>query len=356
MKNIKKFSFSSVNTSLTNPFYNHSHFDEYKSVNYSLDDTFSNRYEKFLSSNEIDDLDSNIFVNFPFVKKIQSGLIPPAIKYFTPGLIVFERPPTYQRIQYLPSTIDEISNEDEEKYAHNYLSFSIPIPWQLYIINYDQESYTCNQVRMYFMNSCLSSNEDKLYLPPLPNFYSNGVLCRPMFSTMDEIDRYSKDIAGVIASAYDWIWNSGFNYDLTEAIAQAHFQNSPSNFYSETSRVSGNMNAYFRANKNLIESFYTKWQEQSFDNILTLTWPNPSISFHFQDDHTWFYENNQEYIDDLYGTEYSEDEDAWLSNFPNPTEIVKTYKIIMQDVISSHSNIYRKVSVNHYSSRMNLVN
>ena len=50
MKNIKKFSFSSVDTS-SNSFYNHSYFDEYKSVNYSLDDTYANRYEKFLSSN-----------------------------------------------------------------------------------------------------------------------------------------------------------------------------------------------------------------------------------------------------------------------------------------------------------------
>ena len=37
-----------------------------------------------------------------------------------------------------------------------------------------------------------------------------------MYESMEDIDGYSKDLSGVIASAYDWIWNSGFNHDLTE--------------------------------------------------------------------------------------------------------------------------------------------
>ena len=36
---------------------------------------------------------------------------------------------------------------------------------------------------------------------------------------MEDIEKYPKDLSGVMASAYDWIWNSGFNFDITEGIS-----------------------------------------------------------------------------------------------------------------------------------------
>ena len=36
---------------------------------------------------------------------------------------------------------------------------------------------------------------------------------------MEDIEKYPKDLSGIIASAYDWIWNSGFNFDITESIS-----------------------------------------------------------------------------------------------------------------------------------------
>jgi hypothetical protein len=69
--------------------------------------------------------------NLPF-----SGILPPAVKYHVPGIIVFERPPSYQMVQYAPTSMGEISEDTEIK------TYRIAIPWQLYIVSYNSD-YFC---------------------------------------------------------------------------------------------------------------------------------------------------------------------------------------------------------------------
>jgi hypothetical protein len=73
---------------------------------------------------------------------------------------------------------------------------------------------------MYYNKKPISQNgfEEPVFLPVLPNFYSNGLLCRPFYASADDINMYSKDISGVIAAAYDSVWNSGWNTDLVDTI------------------------------------------------------------------------------------------------------------------------------------------
>lgn len=138
----------------------------------------------------------------------------PGVRYMTPGIIVFERPPSYQHLTISFDHRDELNDETPIK------DYYIPIPWQVYIASYNPEDMRLFNVRMYFTSSTLFSVDQPIYAPPLFNFYSNGKLCRPFFPSIEDIEKYPQNVSGIIASAYDWIWNSGFNLDITENISE----------------------------------------------------------------------------------------------------------------------------------------
>jgi hypothetical protein len=226
-------------------------------------------------------------------KKLVSNIVPPAIKYHSNGIVVFERPPTYQVVQY---AIQNVNNLDDNTPIYVY---RIPIPWQLYIINYDPSQYLCNSVRMYFMKSSLNSPEQNVYMPPMPNFFTNGMLCRPMYDSMSDIDGYSKDLSGVIASAHDWIWNSGFNHDLTENFYHVIRQKSPTellNNYSNLTDVNGY--GYYRGmTPTHVRAILEDWEKIDLNNILDLNWPNPSLTPNFEEDRNYYWEHDPERFD-----------------------------------------------------------
>ena len=153
---------------------------------------------------------------------LDSSLLIPGLRFSIPGLIVFERPPTKKLIQYINNTVDEMSNDcDCDDCSDNYIEpedltierHLIPVPWQVYVVTYSlnpSSKYQVTSVRMYFSNTSLNSSDVTLYAPYIHNFFMNGSLCNPMFDSYDEISRYPLNIQGVIASSYDWIWNTGF--------------------------------------------------------------------------------------------------------------------------------------------------
>jgi len=227
-------------------------------------------------------------------KEIVSNIVPPAIKYHSHGVVVFERPPSYQVIQYAPQNV---SNLDENTPIHIY---RIPIPWQLYIMTYDPDKYFCGSVRMYFMKSSLSSPEQNVYMPPIPNFFTNGLLCRPMFDKMNDVDGYSKDLSGVIASAYDWIWNTGFNHDLTENFYHVIRQKKPVKLMTSYLNLGPNVNThgYYRGmSPTHIQGILGDWESLDLDNILDLDWPNPSLMQAFETDRGYYCEHDPDRFD-----------------------------------------------------------
>jgi hypothetical protein len=226
-------------------------------------------------------------------QKLISDIVPPAIKYRSNGVVVFERPPSYQVVQYAPQNV---SNLDDDTPIHVY---RIPIPWQLYVITYNPDKYYCNSVRMYFMKSSLHSPEQTVYMPPIPNFFTNGLLCRPMYDSMEDVDGYSKDLSGVIASAYDWIWNSGFNHDLTENFYHVVRQKKPVeilNLYNRLQEV--NSSGYFRGiTPTHLKAILESWEKIDLNNILDLNWPNPSLTQSFEEDRNYYFEHDPERFD-----------------------------------------------------------
>lgn len=237
--------------------------------------------------------------------KKDTGIMPAGFLGITNNYIVFERPPEYRNVFIIPALVSDIGKESEE---HVY---RIPIPWTLYfvrmtsVINEEtgQTDYYPSDVRMHFMQTNLRDHDQEVFLAPIPNFYGNGNLCRPMFASMDDIERYSKDVAGCIQAAYDWIWNCGTNLDLTESCVQmfSQFQNSDTAktvFKNNYTYIPGKLSRdQYYTNFSHIKVLFECWQGIDISEICDILWPTNSLdkSFHV-DVNQLIRDNIEEYL------------------------------------------------------------
>jgi hypothetical protein len=216
-----------------------------------------------------------------------TGIMPPGVLAVTNNFVIFERPPEFKNVFIIPSVVSDM-REGGNYSDDSIFMYRLPLPWQLYIVHYNTAStsegtaYYTTDVRMHFMDSNLSSFDQNVYSVPLPNFYSNGNLCRPMFASMDEIERYPKSITGVIQSAYDWIWNNGTNLDLTESvvqyIVQMYSQDIKNTVFGKSFEyfpVSVASGSYYTSMGN-IDKFLKEWEKYSLEEVLHLFWPQNS--------------------------------------------------------------------------------
>jgi len=234
-----------------------------------------------------------------YIASKDSGFLPPGVKTIADNFIVYERPPTVKTLFYSPNLAENVTDDSIK-------AFSIAIPWQLYIAQFS-EDYLCSSVHMYFMDAPLQSLDQRLYMATLPNFYTNGLLCRPRFATMDEVTRYTADPAGIIASSYDWVWNNGTNNDLTEPLVHLLLQNISGKI---ATLASDKMPLHFRQNRissmtyfssDEVEAILTSWETLSLDDIMSYKWPNPSRSTNFSSASTAdIYQNMSAYHDNIH--------------------------------------------------------
>lgn len=288
---------------------------------------FSSNSFKVTPSKVIDFLNSFLPSNSSS-KDFEPEIYIPGVRYMTPGIVVFERPPSYQHISVSLAYRDDI-NEDTELYE-----WYLPIPWQVYIAAYNPVDMRIIDVKMFFTSSTLYSVDQPVYVPPLFNFYSNGKLCRPFFESMDDFEKYPQNISGIIAAAFDWVWNSGFNKDITENISEfiyrkRHLQfekyiTSPS-LLSTFNKVKANPLTGIPSSlhSTYINAFYNAWECVPIEDISSFIWsPYSSADFFYQEMSSYnirslieIYVNNNdlsvhEYDDDHYdedGDEYCPD-------------------------------------------------
>jgi len=229
---------------------------------------------------------------------------------FTPGLIysdnstiVYEKPPTNKNIFYINQQVDSIDEESEE---HIY---TLPIPWQVYVITYSKisDDLNLNNVYMYFSNTSIRSLDQPVYLPPLPNLYSNGELCRPMFDSMEDITPDTNDINGLIQLSYNWVWNSGSNADLTESILQTMIYSKARN-----KRLFPKLSNMICSTVNPIQNYYTPyatevfsaWEKLSLTESIEVEWFPPCstsryvtyYSSHYNDNYSNWIEQNPQHL------------------------------------------------------------
>lgn len=227
---------------------------------YSLVDHFSNFMDiAFGKSNQSDSNDKT--------------LIFPGIRHIAENFIVFEMPPTHRHVSYQEAYRDNSTGT-------NYREFYIPIPWQIYIATFTDDMRLAS-VQMYFSKTPLYSFDQPLYVPPIFNFYSDGTLCRPFFEKMEDIEKYSKDYSGIMASAFDWIWNSGFNWDITENISEYLFSKKIASMRPFVNSISQSfiddmINTSYITNgtssPDQTRQLFAIWQQVPLENILQVDW------------------------------------------------------------------------------------
>jgi hypothetical protein len=241
--------------------------------------------------------------------------------------VVFERPPTYQNVFY---NVNRVEDQQTDEDSENIILYRIPMPWQVYIATFTKDYYI-NDVYMFFSNTSLFTKDQEVYLPPLPNFYTNGLLCRPVFAHMEDIERYPKNLSGIIAGAYDWIWNNGTNNDLNEAMVHVNLQiakdptqrsNTIFSKMSEQDYVSSFYNPYnthyYLSPK--VKLMLSSWEKCTLEEVVNYKWPTFSLDKHFDQaqylqsispdisNHPNFYNWLQEWAYDYYSEDYSEEE------------------------------------------------
>ena len=258
-----------------------------------------------------------------------NSIIPPGLIHIDKNFLVFEKPPTHKLVNIYNQYLHDIG-DDTRLY-----SYYLPIPWQVYIVEFDPNNNRTCLVKMFFSKSSLVNFDQQLFLPPIPNFYVNGLLCRPFFNSMDDIERYSPDVPGIMESAYDWVWASNFNLDLSETISSVYVQKNPiqlSRGITDSSHLS------YKLGMSVINQLYTHWESLPLSEVTSFNWPNPAFAMTFQEDlatvdvHDLFdqwCENNGISIDsDEEHDEYYQS-DSFRSSLPNPKTISKTFKEIM---------------------------
>jgi hypothetical protein len=268
-----------------------------------------------------------------------SGILPPGVRIVGENYVVFERPPTYQNVFYNINRVEEQSEEEDQE--ENIHVFRIPLPWQIYIATYNKDFYI-NEVYMFFSDTSLLSKDQNIYLAPLPNFYTSGLLCRPVFAHMEEVERYPKNISGVIAGAYDWIWNNGTNNDLNEAMVHINlqiakdpdkrsstvFSKMEEEIYNRAFIRQGSSPMYYDSTR--VIAILKSWEQCTIEEVVNYKWPNFSLGTHFDSsvyspvssdqhqyitEHSNFYDHLSSWAHAYYEEDYSsEDIDYMIEN------------------------------------------
>lgn len=193
-----------------------------------------------LSSVSTDCYDFSVEEQYSKVKSILAlqgdknvtGLLPPGVVAMDDCVVIFEAPPRMVNVEFYSVPRDYIQSDQKLHSAY------IPVPWQAYVIIHDKD-YNLIDTYMYYTKYPISQYgyNQPTFLPVLPNFYSNGLLCRPFYSSANDVNMYSKDVSGVIAAAYDAVWNSGWNMDLVDTIFDFYSDLRKLNFYGRKDMV-----------------------------------------------------------------------------------------------------------------------
>ena len=202
----------------------------------------------------------------------------PGVRFLSDGVVVFERPPSYQVVDIDNDYRDNIRDQTTTS------QYYIPLPWQVYVCTFNPSDMRLVAVRMFFAQSSLTHPDQTVYCPPMFNFYSNGNLCRPFFASIDDIEKYPQTISGVIASAFDWVWNSGFNFDITENIAQFLSSKKFEEFAPWAELSVPKSIEFLRTNpiyglprlthKSYFDALFKCWESVPLDEVSSIVWSN----------------------------------------------------------------------------------
>lgn len=196
----------------------------------------------------------------------QGGILPPAVRWISSdkSIVVFERPPMSQLVEYIPLKREQINEKNLQvpSVKRGIRSHELNIPWTTYVIAFDK-TYLPVIIKCFVRNSFLTDMKDPVYLMPLLNFYNNSQLCNPRYGVFEGMPN---NLGEGINMAYNLIWNSGWNFDLHDAVTMAIGANKP---FFGTQKVHPTMTG-------VIENFLSNWSKQTRQEILETDWCPPS--------------------------------------------------------------------------------
>jgi hypothetical protein len=308
-----------------------SNYDLYKGTltsGYSFDSSSISFYDKsFLNV---------IYNNFQSTRIFSDNIFPSGILYYDNSIIVFQKPPSKKLINYIPKQEADIRSSDE------HTSYEISIPWQVYVISYSSfdysdsdsevssEYYSINSVYMFFSNCQITSGDNYLYSAPIPNFYSNGLLCSPRYSSIEDT-LFAKDshtVSNLMVSAYNSIWNSNYNGDLTSSIVDYLYSCFKKQIHTSKSLFANNiLSTYpiysrtsYYCDLNFVSNFLENWSTYSVSDILSFDWANPSNTNWY---HTDYSEIEEDALHQYFAENVDYDPEDFEDEYPTTSDILE---------------------------------
>ena len=315
-----------------------------------------------------------------------SGLIPPGLVSLGRNVLIFENPPTNKLISHHPIDRDSINDEDEPD------SYYLPVPWQTYICIFNDD-YVLLDTYMFYSRDAISKIgfDQPVYAPVLPNFFGNGQLCRPFYPTLDDVDRYSKDISGVIASAYDSIWNSGWNLDLYETLSEYFILFKDTRLIDEDTGVTDsfkrNLNSILkqslnlcesqqqqsvyvdihqktktlyatRARNNLLSIYSSVVKDLTLDQICSAPFPVPSFDRYNDSDSIDRDQLHEEYIESCCEGEYSDEgwEEYYYEHKNSIRFTNKSFQTVLLNILRNVDGIIGRRRIDHVKTAVTVIN
>jgi len=189
---------------------------------------------------------------------LPNGCLPPSVRYMdlATGIVLFERPPTYINISFTNQYQAKLKAEGRAK-----RSFRIPIPWQRYVVYLGSNGLPSTLFVFFAGNQIQSLDNDPMSSAPLPNLYTNGTVCLPVY---DHRDVVHFDIGDGIYNMYETVWGSGFNLDVVQCLNNWLSNNAPTHPLTK-----------FPNNIDNIVSFYNHWSNFNLEQIMKMNWHTP---------------------------------------------------------------------------------
>jgi len=185
------------------------------------------------------------------------GILPPAVRWVSSDMrqAIFERPPAEYFLD-----VAWASKFDAETATHK--SWTVPVPWTVYLVIFD-EYFTPIGISVLGRRGPLESIEtDTGFLLPLFNLYADSKLCMP---TVGGFEDHPETLAWGVQEAFNMVWNSGFNLDLTVALDSYLGSHKP---WRLPEMIAGG---------DTLESFITRWSEKSIREALGGNYLFPTI-------------------------------------------------------------------------------
>jgi len=138
----------------------------------------------------------------------QIPMLPPGARWATvrgPSLVIaVEHPPQARWVGWSEKSLDEPGS-----YRHSNLAF----PYTVYLLLFHRGSF--EEMRLYYRNAPLASEEDALSMPNLWNISASEsplALCRVCLRGRPPFEDLT--VAGQAQTAIEFFWSAGFNLDI----------------------------------------------------------------------------------------------------------------------------------------------